>query len=90
MIDAPANEIAMGRKISDLATASPRRSRSASVAKARPMLTANRGTTMIQPSVFRIARSMLSSLKTNAKLSSPTKLSDCASLKLIRIVLITG
>ncbi len=38
------------------------------------MLTANTGTTMIHPSVFRIARSMLSSVNTNVKFSSPTKL----------------
>ena len=41
---APTNEIAIGRKMSDLATASPRRSRSASVAKASPTLTATSGT----------------------------------------------
>ena len=43
----------------DLAIASPRRSRSASVAKARPMLTATSGTSTIQPTVLRMAVSML-------------------------------
>ena len=62
---APMNEIAIGRKIIDLATASPWRSRSASVAKTRPMLTPNNGTMMIQPRVLRIERSMLGSEKTN-------------------------
>ena len=61
---APTKEMAIGRKMSDLATASPRRSRSAKVAKARPTVTATSGTTMIQPAVLRSARSMLSSLKT--------------------------
>ena len=37
---APTNEIAIGRKIMDLAIASPRRSRSASVANTSPMVTA--------------------------------------------------
>ena len=63
---APTNEIAIGRKISDLATASPRRSRSASVAKTSPMLTATSGTITIQPAVLRIERSMLSSVNTNS------------------------
>ena len=37
-------------------------------------LTANSGTRMIQPAVLRIARSMSGSVKTNRKLSRPTKL----------------
>ena len=41
---APTNEIAIGRKISDLAIASPRRNRSASAANARPTVTATVGT----------------------------------------------
>jgi hypothetical protein len=90
VIAAPANEIAIGMKISDLATASPRRRRSARVANARPMLTATTGTTSVHPSVLRIARSMLSSVKTNLKLSRPTKPSPWASFRLIRSVLITG
>ena len=61
---APTNEIAMGRKIIDFATPSPRRSRSASVANARPMLTANSGTRMTHPAVLRSDRSMCSSEKT--------------------------
>ena len=63
---APTNEMAMGRKIIDLAMASPRRRRSASVAKARPTLTERSGTTTIQPSVLRIDRNMLLSLKRNS------------------------
>ena len=90
MIAAPANEIAIGRKIMDLAIASPRRSRSASVAKARPMLTATSGTSTIHPTVLRMAWSMLGSVKTNLKLSRPTKFCPRESLKLIRIVLNTG
>ena len=66
MTAAPTNEIAIGRKISDLAIASPRRSRSASVAKTRPMLTATSGTSTIHSAVLRIDRSMLSSVKTNS------------------------
>ena len=90
MIDAPAKEIAIGRKISDFATASPRRSRSASVANNKPMLTAANGTTMIHNAVFLIDLSMLLSLKTNRKLSSPMKLFDRASLSEVKIVLKTG
>ena len=90
VIAAPANEIAIGMKIRDLATASPRRRRSTSVAYASPMDTATAGTTSVHPRVLRIARSMLSSEKTNLKLSSPTKLSPVESLKLISSVLITG
>ena len=63
---APTNEIAIGRKISDLATASPRRSRSARVAKARPIEVATKGTNTIQPRVLRRARRMLSSVNTNS------------------------
>jgi hypothetical protein len=44
--------MAMGRKINDFATASPLLSRSASVAKARPIVTLNSGTRTIQPAVF--------------------------------------
>ena len=55
-MDAPAKEIAIGRKISDFATASPRRRRSASVANNKPMLTAANGTTMIHNAVFLIDR----------------------------------
>ena len=54
------------------------------------MLTATTGTTSVHPSVLRIARSMLSSVKTNLKLSSPTKLFPVESLTLISSVLITG
>jgi hypothetical protein len=88
--DAPAKEMAIGRKIIDLAKASPRRSRSASVAKASPMLTEASGTRIIHPSVLRIERSMASSVKTNRKLARPTNSSPRRSWKLIRIVLITG
>ena len=56
MIAAPANEIAIGMKINDFATASPRRSRSASVANASPIDTATAGTTRVHPRVLRIAR----------------------------------
>ena len=64
MTAAPTNEIAIGTKISDLAMASPRLSRSASVAKERPMLTPTSGTRMIHPAVLRSERSMLSSVNT--------------------------
>ena len=75
VIEAPANEIAIGRKIIDLANASPRRRRSASVANASPMETPKSGTITIHPNVLRIARSMLWSVKTNLKLSRPTNAS---------------
>jgi hypothetical protein len=65
VIEAPANEIAIGRKINDFATASPRRSRSAMVANASPMLTATTGTRTSHPTVLRIDRSMLTSVNTN-------------------------
>ena len=45
---------------------------------------------MIHNAVFLIDLSMLLSLKTNRKLSSPMKLSDRASLSEVRIVLKTG
>jgi hypothetical protein len=90
VIDAPANEIAIGRKIIDFAIASPRVRRSASVANASPIVTPMSGTMMIHPKVFRIARSMLSSVNTNRKLSRPTKDSPRESLKLTRIVFRTG
>ncbi len=54
MTAAPTNEIAIGRKISDLAIDSPCVRRSASVANNRPMLTATVGTMMTQPAVLRI------------------------------------
>ena len=72
-MDAPANEIANGRKIIDFANASPRCSRSASIANARPMATPKIVTRMIHPSVLRIAVSMPGSVKRNRKLSNPTK-----------------
>ena len=45
---------------------------------------------MIHNAVFLIDRSMLLSLKTKRKLSSPMKLFDRASLSEVRIVLKTG
>ena len=65
----------------DLASASPRRSRSASVANASPMVTATAGTSTIHPSVLRMERSMLGSVKTNLKFSRPTKFCPRESLK---------
>jgi hypothetical protein len=61
---APTKLMAIGRKMSDLAMASPRRRRSASVAKISPMVTATNGTRTIHPSVLRIDRRMLSSVNT--------------------------
>ncbi len=61
---APTNEIAIGRKIIDLAIDSVRLSLSASTAKPRPMDTAAAGTTKIQNSVLRSDRSIAASVKT--------------------------
>src|SRR3990170_2860903 len=60
-MDAPAKEIAIGRKINDFAIASPRRSRSARVAKTNPTLTATAGTITIHPRVLRMALSIVQS-----------------------------
>jgi hypothetical protein len=87
---APTNEMAIGRKITDLATDSPRCSRSARVANTRPITRARAGTTTIHSAVFRSDRTMDGSVNTNSKLSKPTQSLPRRSRKDSRIVLITG